>query len=57
MPETTETRVDPLDLRGAARHVMVDFNQMQTFTANPLIMKLQVTIKPEARTFAGVTAD
>lgn len=38
MPETTETRVDPVDLRAAARHVMVDFNQMQTFSANPLIM-------------------
>jgi beta-alanine--pyruvate transaminase len=31
----TETRAD---LRAAARHVMVDFNQMQTFTADPLIM-------------------
>ena len=38
MSETTETRVEPFDLRAAARHVMVDFNQMQTFTANPLIM-------------------
>src|SRR3954454_4969971 len=38
MAETTETRMDPVDLRAAARHVMVDFNQMQTFTANPLIM-------------------
>ena len=36
MPETT--RVEPADLRAAARHVMVDFNQMQTFTDNPLIM-------------------
>jgi adenosylmethionine-8-amino-7-oxononanoate aminotransferase len=31
----TDTRAD---LRDAARHVMVDFNQMQTFTADPLIM-------------------
>ena len=38
MPETTETRREALDLRAAARHVMVDFNQMQTFTENPLIM-------------------
>src|SRR3954470_23963542 len=32
MTETTS------DLRAAARHVMVDFNQMQTFTADPLIV-------------------
>ena len=32
------TRAEPVDLRAAARHVMVDFNQMQTFTENPLIM-------------------
>ena len=38
MTETTRTDVPPLDLRGATRHVMVDFNQMQTFSANPLIM-------------------
>src|SRR3954447_4267380 len=38
MTETTETRLDPADLRAAARHVMVDFNQMQTFAADPLIM-------------------
>jgi len=38
MPETTDPRVDPIDLRAGARHVMVDFNQMQNFTANPLIM-------------------
>ena len=38
MSETAETRLQPLDLREAARHVMVDFNQMRTFTADPLIM-------------------
>src|SRR5262245_26584155 len=38
MPETTHDRTEGLELREAARHVMVDFNQMQTFTANPLIM-------------------
>ena len=38
MPETTDAHVEPVDLRTAARHVMVDFNQMQTFTADPLIM-------------------
>ncbi len=38
MPETTSTHAPHLDLRAAARHVMVDFNQMQTFTADPLIM-------------------
>ena len=27
-----------VDLREATRHVMVDFNQMRTFSANPLIM-------------------
>src|SRR4051812_27248536 len=27
-----------VDLRAGVRHVMVDFNQMQTFAANPLIM-------------------
>jgi len=37
MSETTRTQPQ-LDLRDAARHVMVDFNQMQTFTENPLIM-------------------
>jgi adenosylmethionine-8-amino-7-oxononanoate aminotransferase len=36
--ETAETRVEPIDLRDAVRHVMVDFNQMQTFAADPLIM-------------------
>ena len=38
MPETTKTHAEPVDLRKATRHVMVDFNQMRTFTANPLIM-------------------
>jgi adenosylmethionine-8-amino-7-oxononanoate aminotransferase len=38
MPETAETRSEPLDLREATPHVMVDFNQMQTFSADPLIM-------------------
>src|SRR4029453_8244448 len=38
MPETSETHAAALDLREATRHVMVDFNQMQTFSANPLIM-------------------
>jgi len=38
MPETRNTHLNHLDLREAARHVMVDFNQMQTFTADPLIM-------------------
>jgi adenosylmethionine-8-amino-7-oxononanoate aminotransferase len=38
MPETSKTNAQPLDLREATRHVMVDFNQMQTFSANPLIM-------------------
>ncbi len=38
MPETRDSRPEQLDLRAAARHVMVDFNQMQTFTADPLIM-------------------
>ena len=38
MPETSETHVEPVDLRAATRHVMVDFNQMQTFSANPLII-------------------
>jgi adenosylmethionine-8-amino-7-oxononanoate aminotransferase len=38
MPKTTSTHLEPRDLRAAARHVMVDFNQMQTFTADPLIM-------------------
>jgi adenosylmethionine-8-amino-7-oxononanoate aminotransferase len=37
MTETTRTE-QQIDLREAARHVMVDFNQMQTFTENPLIM-------------------
>jgi adenosylmethionine-8-amino-7-oxononanoate aminotransferase len=35
MSETAEQR---LDLKSATRHVMVDFNQMQTFAADPLIM-------------------
>ena len=38
MPETKKTEVEPVDLREATRHVMVDFNQMRTFSANPLIM-------------------
>ena len=38
MPEATPTHAEPLDLRAAVRHVMVDFNQMQTFAANPLII-------------------
>jgi len=38
MPETRKTDVEPVDLREATRHVMVDFNQMRTFSANPLIM-------------------
>jgi adenosylmethionine-8-amino-7-oxononanoate aminotransferase len=38
MRETSETHVEPVDVREAVRHVMVDFNQMQTFSANPLIM-------------------
>ena len=38
MTETSETHAPALDLREATRHVMVDFNQMQAFSANPLIM-------------------
>ena len=38
MPETTGIHLESLDLRAAARHIMVDFNQMQTFTEDPLIM-------------------
>ena len=40
MTELSSTDADAatLDLREAARHVMVDFNQMRTFTADPLIM-------------------
>jgi adenosylmethionine-8-amino-7-oxononanoate aminotransferase len=38
MTETGETHVEPIDLRDATRHVMVDFNQMQAFSANPLII-------------------
>ena len=38
MSKTTSTHGETLDLREAARHVMVDFNQMRTFTADPLIM-------------------
>lgn len=38
MPEIRETHIEPVDLREATRHVMVDFNQMQTFSADPLIM-------------------
>lgn len=38
MTETSSTNPPTLDLRDAARHVMVDFNQMRTFTADPLIM-------------------
>ena len=38
MSKTTHTHAEPLDLSEAVRHVMVDFNQMQTFTENPLIM-------------------
>ena len=38
MPETRESGVEPIDLREATRHVMVDFNQMQTFSADPLIV-------------------
>ena len=38
MPKITSTHPEPVDLRAAARHIMVDFNQMQTFTADPLIM-------------------
>lgn len=38
MPKTTTPHREPVDLRAAARHVMVDFNQMKTFTADPLIM-------------------
>lgn len=38
MSKTPAPHQAGLDLRAAARHVMVDFNQMRTFTANPLIM-------------------
>jgi adenosylmethionine-8-amino-7-oxononanoate aminotransferase len=38
MSELARSHVESLDLRAAARHVMVDFNQMRTFTADPLIM-------------------
>ena len=38
MSKTPAPHQADLDLREAARHVMVDFNQMRTFTANPLIM-------------------
>ncbi|MFN8222081.1 MAG: aspartate aminotransferase family protein [Gaiellales bacterium] len=38
MTETTSTYAATTDLREAARHVMVDFNQMRTFTSDPLIM-------------------
>ena len=38
MAETTSTHLQPFDLREASRHVMVDFNQMQTFSADPLII-------------------
>ena len=38
MPETRNTNLSHLDLRDAARHIMVDFNQMRTFTTDPLIM-------------------
>ena len=38
MIEITGTHREAPDLRSMARHIMVDFNQMQTFTADPLIM-------------------
>lgn len=38
MPKSTSTPRAGLDLRATTRHVMVDFNQMQTFAADPLIM-------------------
>ena len=38
MSEASRTHLDSLDLRDIARHIMVDFNQMRTFTADPLIM-------------------
>jgi adenosylmethionine-8-amino-7-oxononanoate aminotransferase len=38
MPKPTSTPTQALDLREATRHVMVDFNQMKTFAADPLIM-------------------
>ena len=38
MSEASRTHLDSLDLRDTARHIMVDFNQMRTFTADPLIM-------------------
>jgi adenosylmethionine-8-amino-7-oxononanoate aminotransferase len=38
MTETTQPPRAAVDLRAATRHVMVDFNQMQTFTADPLII-------------------
>jgi len=38
MSETRQSHVEPVDLREVTRHVMVDFNQMRTFSANPLIM-------------------
>jgi adenosylmethionine-8-amino-7-oxononanoate aminotransferase len=38
MSKTESTHTGQLDLHEAVRHVMVDFNQMKTFAANPLIM-------------------
>jgi adenosylmethionine-8-amino-7-oxononanoate aminotransferase len=38
MPETSLTPRSPLDLSELTRHVMVDFNQMKTFSSDPLIM-------------------
>ena len=38
MSETSLTPRSPLDLSELTRHVMVDFNQMKTFSSDPLIM-------------------
>lgn len=38
MPETSITPRSSTDLRSLTRHVMVDFNQMKTFSSDPLIM-------------------
>ena len=38
MTEITDTHREAVDLRKLTHHVMVDFNQMKTFSADPLIM-------------------
>jgi adenosylmethionine-8-amino-7-oxononanoate aminotransferase len=38
MSETSLTPRSPTDLSNLTRHVMVDFNQMKTFSSDPLIM-------------------